>query len=299
MRLPGGELGVSVPKKSGWVGRKSPCRDTPHFMNVSEARRLYLRELPTIEAIVRFACRRRGAGMDEEDFASIVKLKLIEDDYAVIRKFGGRSSFRTYLTIVIQRFLLDQRVREWGRWRPSAEAKRLGGLAITLERLLHRDGLTFEEACVVLEARTPQPSRSALEILAVRLPEPRRRPMHSGEPKEGDATLDASVVERPVFQRDREEIADHAIRVLEDAISRLEAEERLILRLRYQEELTTVEVARSLGTTRKHLQRRIRRLLDVLRDALEARGLDRGTAWDLVEHGAENLELAPIGGGTT
>ena len=237
--------------------------------------------------------------MDEEDFASIVKLKLIEDDYAVIRKFGGRSSFRTYLTIVVQRFLLDQRVREWGRWRPSAEARRLGGLAVTLERLLHRDGLTFDEACVVMAACASGPSRSALETLVVRLPARRHRPVHSGEPKEDDATLDASVVERPAFQRERERIADRAVRVLEEAISRLEAEERLILRLRYQEELTTVEVARSLGTTRRKLQKRIRHLLDALRSALEARGLDRGTAWDLVEHGAENLALAPIGEGTT
>jgi RNA polymerase sigma factor (sigma-70 family) len=264
-------------------------------MNVAQARQLYLRELPTVDGIVRTACRRRGAGMDEEDFASIVKLKLIEDDYAVIRKFSGRSSFRTYLTIVIQRFLLDQRVREWGRWRPSTEAKRLGGLAVTLERLLHRDGLTFEEACVLMAASAERPSRSALETLAGQLPSRRYRLVHAREPKEHDATLDASAVERPAFQRDRERIADRAVRVLEEAISRLEAEERLILRLRYQEELTTVEVARNLGTTRRQLQKRIRHLLDALRGALEARGLDRGTAWDLIEHGAENLELAPIG----
>ncbi len=268
-------------------------------MDVPEARQLYLRELSTIDGIVRAACRRRGAGMDEEDFGSIVKLKLIEEDYAVIRKFGGRSSFRTYLTIVIQRFLLDQRVREWGKWRPSAEAKRLGVLAVTLERLLHRDGLSFDEACEALSGRPPRPSRSLLETLVGRLPEQRLRRVHAGALREADATLDASAVERPAIQRDRERIADRAARVLEEAISGLEAEDRLILRLRFQEELTTVDVARSLGTSRRKLHKRIRRLLDELRAALEERGLDRGTARDLVEHGAENLALAPIGGGAS
>ncbi len=266
-------------------------------MDVREARQLYLRELPTIDGIVRIACRRRGAGMDEEDFASLVKLKLIEEDYAVIRKFSGRSSFRTYLTIVIQRFLLDQRVREWGRWRPSAEARRLGGPAVALERLLHRDGLTFEEACAVFARRSPRTPRALLETLVGRLPVRRQRPVHSGAPKEGDLTLDASVVERPALQADRERIADRTARMLEEAIAGLDAEDRLLLRLRFQEDLTVVSVARSVGAPRRQVHKRIRRLLDELRAALESRGLDRGTAWDLVEHGAENLALAPIGEG--
>jgi RNA polymerase sigma factor (sigma-70 family) len=265
-------------------------------MNVSEARQLYLRELPTIDGIVRTACRRRGAGMDEEDFASVVKLRLIENDYAVIRKFGGRSSFRTYLTIVVQRFLLDQRVREWGRWRPSAEARRLGSVAVSLERLLHRDGLTFDEACAVLARRAPRTPRPLLETLVCSLPVRRQRPVQSGEPKESDLTLDASAVERPAFQRDRERIADQAARLLDETIASLDAEDRLILKLRFQEELPMVEVARSLGAPRRVVHKRVRRLLDSLRAELEASGLDRGTVWDLIEHGAENLALASIGG---
>ncbi len=276
---------------TGGRGREIPVFDTPREMDVSEARKLYLRELPTIDGIVRAACRRRGAGMDEEDFASLVKLKLIEDDYAILRKFRGGSSFRTYLTIVIQRFLLDQRVREWGRWRPSAEAKRLGGAAVSLERLLHRDGLTLDEACDVLARRSPRAPRALLEALAGRLPVRRPRPVHAGEPRETDLTLDASAVERPALQRDRERIADRAARLLEEAIASLDAEDRLLLRLRFQEDLSVVDVARSLGTPRRQVHKRIRRLLDALRQALEASGLDRGTAWDLVEHGAESLAL--------
>lgn len=266
-------------------------------MDVTEARQLYLRELHTIDGIVRRACRGNGAGMDDEDVASLVKLKLIEDDYAVIRKFAGRSSFRTYLTVVVQRVLLDQRVRERGKWRPSAEARRLGTCAVALERLLHRDGLSFEEACAVFARTSPRTPRALLETLIGRLPVRRLRPLAWGEPKESDLTLDGSAVERGALQRDRERIAAEAARWLEEAISGLPAEDRLLLRLRFQEERSVVSVARSVGETRRHVHRRIRRLLDGLRGALEERGLDRRTAWDLVEHGAESFALAPIGDG--
>ena len=40
----------------------------------------------------------------------------------------------------------DWRNARWGKWRPSAEARRQGALATHLERLMRRDGLTFEEA---------------------------------------------------------------------------------------------------------------------------------------------------------
>ncbi|HEY0591212.1 MAG TPA: sigma factor-like helix-turn-helix DNA-binding protein, partial [Thermoanaerobaculia bacterium] len=98
-------------------------------------------------------------------------------------------------------------------------------------------------------------------------------------------------------QRDRERVADRAARLLEEAIAGLDAEDRLLLRLRFQEDLTIVGVAQSVGAPRRQVHKRIRRLLDTLRASLEARGLDRRTAWDLVEHGAENLALAPIGEG--
>jgi len=45
---------------------------------------------------------------------------------ALLAKFEGRSSLRTFLTVVIQRLFLDHRISAWGKWRPSAEARRGG-----------------------------------------------------------------------------------------------------------------------------------------------------------------------------
>src|ERR1019366_2147799 len=97
------------------------------------------------------SARHHLPGVEADDFASHVKLRLIEDDYAILRKFQRRSSLRTYLTVVIQRMFLDYRISAWGKWRPSAEAKRAGAVAVQLEQLMGRDGYRFGEACELLE----------------------------------------------------------------------------------------------------------------------------------------------------
>jgi DNA-directed RNA polymerase specialized sigma24 family protein len=68
-------------------------------------------------------------GADAEDFGSSVKLHLLENDCAILRKWEGRSSFATYITIVIRRLLVDQR-RAGGRFYTSAAAHRGGDAAV-------------------------------------------------------------------------------------------------------------------------------------------------------------------------
>src|SRR4051812_28238821 len=84
---------------------------------------LFLTELPTIERVAAFVTsRHRVPAAEAQEFASHVKMHIIESDYAVLKRFEGRSSLRTYLTVVIQRLFLDYRISQWGKWRPSAEA---------------------------------------------------------------------------------------------------------------------------------------------------------------------------------
>ena len=67
-----------------------------------DARALLEANLDLIERVIRFTARRQRLDESElEEFASIVKLKLIENDYAVIRKFQGRSHLATFITIVV------------------------------------------------------------------------------------------------------------------------------------------------------------------------------------------------------
>src|SRR5687768_799893 len=113
-----------------------------------------MQNLALIERAVGFACRRyRFDRTDAEELASIVNLKLVDNDYAVLRTFRERSRFSTWISIVVQRMALDYRTAGWGKWRASAAAKRLGPVAVELEQLLVRDGRTLAEAHSILTAK--------------------------------------------------------------------------------------------------------------------------------------------------
>jgi hypothetical protein len=71
---------------------------------------VFLAYLGHAERVALHACRQQGFDREEaEEFISTVKCKLIEDDYAIVRKFQGRSSFKTYLTVVVQWLFLEYR----------------------------------------------------------------------------------------------------------------------------------------------------------------------------------------------
>src|SRR5436853_6889058 len=79
-----------------------------HFQ--MDPRQLIEQNVELIDRLVHRACRRVGVPTDDiGDAASMVKLALVENDYDILRRYEGRSSLATYLTIVIQRLLADQR----------------------------------------------------------------------------------------------------------------------------------------------------------------------------------------------
>lgn len=240
----------------------------------------FLSQLALIDRVIGWVCARRGLrGADAEDFASAVKTRLVENDYDVLGKFQGRSSLKTYLTAVVNRLALDFQVRRFGKWRPSAEARRLGPLALRLEQLLHRDGLTLEEACGVL---TSDPrlgaTRDALYELSRRLPaRTSRKPVASpGEPRARDDS--ASAVE----QAERQVLADRTFDAISRALLGLAAQEQLFLRLHFQSGLTVAEVSRTLGLDQKACYRRLEDMLRRLRRALEADGIGADEARELL-----------------
>ncbi len=112
---------------------------------------LLVANYPLVEEIVRFVARRHRLTPDDaNELGSLVRYKLVEDNYHVLRSFQHRSSIRTYLTTVVSRVWLDWQIARRGKWRPSVAAKRLGTTAVHLEQLLFRDRLSFSEACETL-----------------------------------------------------------------------------------------------------------------------------------------------------
>src|SRR5262245_35135549 len=110
-------------------------------VSVENERRLpHHSELTLLAEVIRQAARSHGLRReDAQDFEQTVHVTLLQRNYDIFERFEGKSSLRTYLTVVIGRLMLDWRNRTYGKWRSSAAAKRLGPFAVDLERLVHRD----------------------------------------------------------------------------------------------------------------------------------------------------------------
>jgi RNA polymerase sigma factor (sigma-70 family) len=218
------------------------------------------------------AQRARLSPSETDDFVSDVHLKLIADDFAVLRSFKGRSRLTTFLLTVLQRVAIDFRNARWGRWRPSAEASRLGTSALRLEELVYRDGLSFDEACGRLNTEGHSTSRDQLYEMLGRLPV-RPRPDRTAAPTHLDGPIDP---ETPESQAAASEAAARAVR-LQTALRRicdaLAGPDRLALRLRFQSGLTLAAIARLLQIDEKLMYRRFEHALAEVRRALEAEGL--------------------------
>ena len=245
----------------------------------------FLAQLGLIERIVASIARRHAMAPDDADeFASWTKAKLIENDYAVIRKFEGRSSISTYLTVVVANLFRDFRVHLWGRWRPSVAAKRLGGVAVRLETLLHRDGHTLAQAIEVLRsAGVTAPSDRELRELAARLPE-RARATEAGEAALASAPAQEEADDE-LWTSEQMHEWEAARGSLERALGHLPAQDQLILRMRYWEGFTIAEIARTLRLEQKPLYRRIDHDLERLRGLLEAEGVDRASVAGFLSEG--------------
>lgn len=254
-----------------------------------DARALLEANLDLIERVIRFTARRQRLDESEsEEFASIVKLKLVENDYAVMRKFQGRCHMATFITIVVRRMLLDYRIHHWGKWHASAEAKRLGDLAVELEQLLHRDGRTLDEALPMLAGRYPEATRESLEKLAESLPERRARRRMVDLTEADDVPIEDSTEEN-VLQAERRKTSQRLSQAMSEALAGLDPNDRLLLQLRFESRMTVAQIARSLHIEQKLLYRRMEKLLHDLRSALERAGIDPREAADLI--GREGAEL--------
>lgn len=242
---------------------------------VAQFEELLVSALPIVDEAIRFVCHRGRGGREETaEFASVVRLKLVDRDYAILRRFEGRSSLRTYLSVAIQRLYLDFQRQRWGVWRPSAEANRLGETAIRLDSLIYRDGLPVEEAIETLRSNPGvRESPSELRTLASQLPCRRRKARWQAEDTASQCSCSAEeVVERPALASERRERAYALRNAIRALLGALPPEDALMLRMRFGDGLSVTHIATIHGIPAKPLYHRIERLLTGLRQALVSQG---------------------------
>lgn len=221
---------------------------------------------PLILQVVRRIAQRRRLSHDEaEELRSVVHLKLVDRSYAVLGSFRGQSELSTYLLRVVDRICLDIRTAQFGRFRPSVEARKLGETAVRLERLLRRERMPFDQACEVLRQNYGvSGSESEFDRVRRQLPVRKARPVlcsleaaewHVGgafpSPDFGDEERQQRLLRRRIGL----------------ALHRLPHADRRLLALRFRDGWTVARIARSMRTDQKALYRQYSRIYAALRAA--------------------------------
>ena len=291
--------GTAIP---GWrrTAERSSSRVTTGGQHAASADTLvkddaiFIASLPVIDSVIGQVCRRhRLTAVESDDFGSEVHLHILEGNCDLLRRFEGRSSLRTYLVVVIQRLFLDYRNRLWGRWRPSVEAKRQGPLAVLFERLVTRDGRSFDEAVETL--RTNHGIEIDDTLRAMYLKVVKRAPARQfvGEADAAGIESDGPLPDANVLRAEQDFLAKRVQAALERARQALTPEERLILKMRFEDSVRVVDIARALHLNQKRLYRTIEQILAAIRTSLEADGISREEVAALFVDGALSEATIP------
>ncbi|MEP7344391.1 MAG: sigma-70 family RNA polymerase sigma factor [Gemmatimonadaceae bacterium] len=272
------------------MSRLATNSDTAHpqMPEPSDYGSVLVQHLERIRRSVRLLCRTSGINeSDAEDCCSWVVMKIVEDDYAVLRKFEGRSLIATYLTVVVARLVGDWRTAHWGRWRLSAEAKRLGPVACMLERLIYRDGCTLAQAIATIRSAKGAASPSDRELIAIFAKIPRRSPIRPRQTGEAELQFVEAqdLADRSVDQEDQDAEWQRILEALDVALNRLDADDAVIARMRFFDGLSVAQIARALSIDQKPLYRRMIQVMSQLRAELDRLGFPRGRFTELLEGG--------------
>lgn len=254
---------------------------------------LFVDNLGLIDQVVRSVSRRHRLSATElDDFRGLVHLKLVENDYAILRKFEGRSALSTFLTTVISRMFLDERIARWGKWRPSAAARRLGHVAMWLEQLMSRDGLSFDAAVETLRTnhhiqKTDAEFEKLRHWLSVRAP----RHEASDDELDGIPTNDPPA-DHGLRGAERAQLALDVERALRKTLDSLHPQDQMILKMQFFDGFPVSLIARTLGLDQKPLYRHIKQLLQRLCVALKQEGLSPEEVLALL--GGTDIDLDPV-----
>jgi RNA polymerase sigma factor (sigma-70 family) len=218
--------------------------------------------LPVIDKAIAFVSRRYRLTRDEaQELASDVYLRLLQHNAAALRTYRGDSSLRTFLVVVIRRVLLDAHIARAGKWRPSTDARRLGRVAIALERHVFYEGLSVHEAGPLVRHQLGAThTDDELLFLLTLLPARTRRRM-VGEPELEHLRAAGLDPEARLLRAESEPDPKR----LAEAFAGLPEADRRLIALRFGKGLRLCDIARAARTEEKQIYRRFQGVLATLR----------------------------------
>ncbi len=248
------------------------------------------------ELINQMAARRFPQDSLAEEAALYVMDRLARDNWRRLRSFQATSSLRTYIRAITYRLLEDFSRQRFGRLKPPAWIKQLGGIWLSLFQLLCQERYTPAEAVAILTSRQgaaeKQVEHCAYQLLG-ELPDCGKKVGEqtafqeeqmgpSGQPSAG------SWQQEQLETKEREQFFAVLSRLLLEGETQhsmalltkgptlnfaLSTQERLLLQLCYRDGIAVAQAGRMLGWNRHQTHGRLRRLLKKIEQTLERAGL--------------------------
>ncbi len=236
-----------------------------------------------------------------EEAALYVLNRLEEDNYRRLRAFRGRAKFSTYLASLCVRLLEDFSRKKYGRQRPPVWIRDLGGTWLLLYQLLCWKRLSVADAVATVRTRLHNRSQREIEEAAWKILE---RIIHCGSHQGQEVPLDETGEKRRLdfadmdpesptpeqkvaakeqkiflqllFGTDKQKISELSdLSIFSKKYTpRLDAQERLLLKLCFQDDISVTRAGKMLGMNANQVHGKLRRLLARLRDDLERAGLN-------------------------
>ena len=235
-----------------------------------------------VEAIIRAVCFRNRLQADEtEEFASEVKLRLVENDYRILRVFTGKSSIETYLTTVVANMVRDLIRERNGRWRPSEEARRLGEVAERIEELIYRFHYPFHEAYQILTTNFGfSVSDKDVRDIYFKLKVKESRPV--AILYEEDIHDSRGTPEKQMIATEQYLLENKVTAIIDKMRGELSATDLLMLRMAFDDNLKLTVVAEQLRLTRTEVDHRIREILTIFKRGILQQGINYNEVQELI-----------------
>jgi DNA-directed RNA polymerase specialized sigma24 family protein len=247
------------------------------------------------DLINRLSVRRFGTIPIAEEAALFVMDSLAENSWRRLQAHSGRGSFKSYIASLSWRLLEDFSRKRFGRVRAPLWIKKLGGIWSVLFSLLCLERLSLADAVESASCRYPASEKDTIEDAALsllgRIPDCGKQQALELSLDEREEAGDAQEYPEQLFEKDEQACLFAALfgevtgksndarlpekfsKILQDGVT-LTPEERLLLKLLYQDNVGVARAAILLGLNRDQVNGRARRLLARLRKVFQKAGLE-------------------------
>lgn len=230
-----------------------------------------------------------------EQAALAVMERLLENDGLRVKSYGGKAPFAAYIGAISWRLLEDFSRSKFGRRRPPQWIRNLGGIWLQLYRLLCLERIEIREAVELIDQAEAAASTADIDAAAWRIRqevvdcgshqalEVEEGPAYGASPSGSDQVAQVENEQKEelfrllfsVLTDTGDELVEADLGKLSGVSMALKPEEKLMLKLIYQDDVGVSRAAAMLGYNRDQMNGRLRRLLDRIRARFEQADLHR------------------------